>query len=187
MKKRLSYIADLQSGIFLKPGLEGDTLYLQGRHFNKDGFFDAATLPELKLTQISSRQLLHNGDVLFAAKGQHNYAVVYNTAMGDAVASSIFIVIRLRDKSSILPHYLAWFLSQRTVLNVLLKDVKRSTIPSINMQQLHMLEINIPALKKQELVINLDQLLKKERKLTSQINTLKSNFVHQRLLKATTY
>ena len=91
--------------MYSQPDILADTLYLQANYFDRNGVLDKAIRPDIKLTEKSSKHLLQNGDVLFAAKGLNNYALVYNEKMGRAVASSSFIVILIEEgfTSSVLP------------------------------------------------------------------------------------
>ncbi len=84
-----------------------DTLYLQTNYFDEDLCFNQSVKPYLQLTDKHSRHLLQEGDLLFAAKGFNNFAVEYRSSIGQAVAASSFIVIRL-TVDNILPEYLAW-------------------------------------------------------------------------------
>ena len=122
MVKKLSNIVNFQSGIYEKPEPSADTLYLQAVHFDKTGRFDNNVFPQLKLNSKIERHLLQDNDLLFAAKGLNNFAVVYHTSIGKAVASSSFIVLRLFEDSRkfILSEYLAWFISHDKKIKLIL-------------------------------------------------------------------
>src|SRR5882724_10297058 len=113
MIKKLSNIVNFQSGVYEKPAPDANTFYLQAVHFDRRGRFDSAVLPQLQLNNKLQKHLLQDTDLLFAAKGLNNFAVVYRSSMGKAVASSSFIVFRLSNEARkiISPDYLAWFIS----------------------------------------------------------------------------
>lgn len=188
MKTTLSHIAILSTGIYAQSDLLADTLYLQGNHFSETGTFDNSAKPHIKLTNKHEKHLLENGDILFVAKGFKNYAVVYHDSIGQAVASSSFIIIRImqQHKQKISSRYLAWYINNSKQIEVFHKQKASSTIPSISISQLSELEINIPDLQVQELVVNIRQLREKEKETIKKLEFLKDQLTQQTLLKAIT-
>lgn len=186
MKRLLKHIATLSTGIYAKPDILADTLYLQGNHFSEFGFFDSSVRPQLKLAENYEKHLLQNDDILFAAKGLNNFAVVYHNSIGQAVASSSFIVIRLsgRYKHEILPEYLAWYINNSKQVPIFHKLKATTTIPSISIAQLLELELNIPSKTIQKQVVNFQQLREKEKDITRRLELLKDQLTHETLLKA---
>lgn len=186
MKQLLKHIATLSTGIYATPDILADTLYLQGNHFSETGFFDTSVRPQLKLTNKYEKHLLQNDDILFAAKGLNNFAVVYHNSIGQAVASSSFIVIRLTGqyKQEVLPEYLVWYINNSKQIPVFHKIKATTTIPSISISQLSELEVNIPNKSTQELVVNFQQLREKERETIRRLEFLKDQLTQEILLKA---
>ena len=101
----LKEIATIQSGVFLKPDKFGNAVYLQLNNYDYNGNLADNLQPNIYITPKQSRHLLQTGDLLFAAKGNYNFAVVYNGKYINAVASSSFFL--LRCKHIILPEFLA--------------------------------------------------------------------------------
>jgi restriction endonuclease S subunit len=186
MVKKLSNIVNFQSGIYEKSEPNADTLYLQAVHFDRTGCFDKTVFPQLKLNSKIERHLLQDNDLLFAAKGINNFAVVYHTSIGRAVASSSFIVLRLFDKATqlILPEYLAWFISHDKKIKLMHGQQLGTTIPSINMKQLAELEINIPVMDVQDKIVQVQRLREQEQKLVEELETYKDKKIQLLLSKA---
>jgi restriction endonuclease S subunit len=184
MKEKLRNIANLLSGVYLTNDVQPDTYYLQGNHFNEDGLFDITVKPQILLTDKTRKYLLLNDDILFAAKGLNNYAVVYKNEMGSAVASSSFIIIRIdaNFRSKLSPQYLAWYLSNNKEL-ISFRLQTGTTIPSISIKFLLDLEIRIPEIEKQMLILNIQQLHNQEMKIMKQLATLKNRSIKDKLLK----
>lgn len=183
MKEKLRSIANLLSGVYLTTDVQPDTYYLQGNHFMDSGQFDATVKPQILLTDKTRKYLLQNDDILFAAKGLNNFAVVYKNEMGKAVASSSFIIIRINNGFSqkLSPQYLAWYLSNNKEL-ISFRQQTGTTIPSISIKFLLDLEIRIPEIEKQELILNIQHLHDQEMKIMKQIMTLKNRFIKDKLL-----
>ena len=184
MIESLKNIAILQSGLFAKPSISPDTFYLQAVHFNIFGQFNALLKPQIKITSKNKKHLLRNDDVLFAAKGVNNFGVVYKNEMGAAVASSSFIVIRLNEevRNLIVPYYLAWFLGNTPQIKELHQQQLGTTIPSISIKKLNELEISVPTIEKQKLIIGLKMLRIREKILARKIDILRDKEIKQLLL-----
>ncbi len=187
MKTNLSNITQFQSGIYEKPGIDADTLYLQAVHFTRSGLFDKKVEPQLKLNSKLERHLLKEGDLLFAAKGLNNFAVVYHLGIGKAVASSSFIIIKVKEeeRQNILPDYLAWFISHNKQIKLMREQQLGTTIPSISMKQLGELEIDIPPITVQEKIIAIHQLREKEKELTARVEEWKDRQIQMILSTVT--
>lgn len=187
LRIKLGGIVEFRSGFYSKPEIDADTFYLQAVHFNHSGEFDKTIKPQLKLNSKTAKHQLQEGDVLFAAKGLNNFAVVYKSSIGKAVASSSFIILRIREafKNKITPDYLAWVLSHDKQVKLLHAQQLGTTIPSINIAELGELSVSIPPLKRQEQIITVHRLREKEKEITLQLEECKDKQVQYFLSKAT--
>lgn len=186
MKRKLSQISQFQSGVYEKPAPNADVLYLQSVHFTRNGDFDPTVKPQIQLKGKLERHLLSEGDLLFTAKGINNFACIYHASIGKAVASSSFIVIKIRNevKDKVLPEYLAWFITHTKQIKLMHEQQLGTTIPSISMKQLGELEIDIPTIERQQKIIALHKLREEERKLIQQLEEWKDKQIQYLLSKA---
>lgn len=184
MKKHVSDIATIQTGIYAQTQTKGDVLYLQARDFNEHGIFNSKSRPELLIDDKTRKRLLQEGDVLFVAKGNKNSSYVYHQQIGPAVPSSSFLVLRITERSDpeLLPDFLVWYLNHPQTQTALKSKAKGSSIPSISVEDLAELEIYFPAVKFQQIIIDLDRLRAQERRLIRQIDALKEKHVQNKLL-----
>lgn len=187
MRTQLGHITNLSTGIYAKPDFSADTLYLQANHFSEMGFVNGSVKPLLQLSNKYEKHLLGDNDILFAAKGFNNFAVVYHKTIGQAVASSSFIIIRVVDqyKPLVLPEFLVWYLNNNKEVEIFHKAKAASTVPSISISQLSELSINIPDVKTQKQIITLQNLRMKEKHLISKIEELKDKQIQSLLLLKT--
>jgi restriction endonuclease S subunit len=184
LKNKLEHIAKLSSGIYIKPDLEGSIYYLQAKHVDANGNFDFSFEPEVKWDNKITKHLLHPGDVLLACKGSYNFAVHYKGIINNAIASSTFIVIRIADQDSLLPKFLCWYLNHPQT-QLFFKDQARGTdILSLTIGAIKEMDIFIPPVKKQKLILDLDRNRKKEKELKHRIETLREQQVQQQLLQS---
>lgn len=183
MKAELKQITNIQTGVFAKPIQKGEIVYLQAKHFDEGGELTETLYPDLELDSKIEKHLLKKGDILFAAKGSKNFAALYENDEMPAVASTSFFVVRLIDKN-VLPGYLTWFLNHPTTQSLLKRQAKGSSIASISKVVLSELEIPIPSIQKQELILQIFKLRNRERNLKHQIEKLRENEIQNLLINS---
>ncbi len=186
MKVKLKNIAQVQSGIFIKTDISGDVIYLQAKYFDEQGKVNTLLHPDLKLQGKIEKHLLHEGDLLFAAKGTKNFAVKYDGTIGLAVASSTFLVIRINSQYQmhVLPEFLQWFINLPVSLQTLKSGAIGTDLPSISKVVLENLEIYIPSIEKQSIIMKISELHNQEVALKRQLEYLRGIEIQQKLLKA---
>jgi len=183
LNQKLNNIAFLSSGIYAKPDVDGDIYYVQAKHFNKDGEFDFSTSPDLRLDGKIEKHLLKIGDVLLVAKGNNNLAVSYKGRV-KAVASSTFIVIRIKDQDQLLPEFLAWQLNHTQSQLYFKNKAKGSGIPAISIGSIEDMDLFIPSIQKQLTILNLTKLRIREKQIRQQLTILRDNYIQQQLLES---
>ncbi len=183
MKTTLKNIASIQTGVFAKPANNGDIVYLQARHFDENGLLAVELHPDLMADDISDKHILKTGDVLFAAKGTKNFAVAFEDHFPVSVASTSFFVIRLQNEI-VLPQYLAWYLNSPHSQQFLKNFARGTSIASISKAVLDELEIFIPDLKTQKLILKITQLRNSEKKLKQEIDILREKLIQQLIINA---
>ena len=183
MKRLIKNITNIQTGLFAKPTGVGELVYLQSKHFNEHGQMHSVLHPDLVAEGISEKHLLKDGDVLFAAKGSKNFAAVYENHNEPSVASTSFFVIRTADKK-VLPQYLAWFLNNHNSQTLLKGQAIGTSIPSISKHVLENLEITVPNIETQKVILQINKLRNKEKSLKQKIETLKEKQIQQQIINA---
>ncbi|MCO6497189.1 MAG: restriction endonuclease subunit S [Chitinophagaceae bacterium] len=183
METTIKHITTIQTGLFAKPTGKGEVVYLQSKHFDEFGQLTAVLYPDLKADNISEKHLLNTGDVLFAAKGTKNFAAVYESGNPPAVASTSFFVLKQTDEN-VLPEYLAWFLNHTQTQSLLKGKARGTSIPSITKSVLESLEIEIPPLEKQKLIIRLADLALQESELRVNILSQRKQLIEQQIINA---
>lgn len=187
VKAKLSEIVTITSGIYSKFGQLGNAIYLQANYFNESGQLDDNIRPNLVLNKQTEKHLLNEGDVLFAAKGAKNFAVSIKNKMGLCVASSTFLVLRIKNDSRIkvLPEYLVWFLNHPHNLLHLKAKAIGTGVPSISKKTLDDMEIILPPVITQETIVIIDNLRRREKELKAKIEKLREQQIQQLLYNLT--
>lgn len=181
MKTLIKHITNIQTGLFTKPSGIGELVYLQSKHFDEYGQLLAVLPPDLLAYGIAEKHFLKAGDVLFAAKGNKNFATVFEDHNEPSVASTSFFVIRPTDKK-VMSQYLAWFLNNHSTQALLKGQAIGTSIPSISKQVLENLEITVPNIEIQKVILQINKLRNKEKSLKQKIETLKEKKIQQIIL-----
>jgi restriction endonuclease S subunit len=183
LKKPLGDVAVIQSGIYAQPDVSGNVIYLQAKYFQENRYLDERVRPDLKLDSSVEKHLLREGDILFAAKGGNNFAVVIRNKMGPCVASSTFMVLKVDQHNPvILPDFLAWQLNHPKIQVKLKALAIGSNLLSISKAALEKVIIDIPPLSIQSTILAINELREREKQLKNQIEALREQQMFQLLL-----
>ena len=180
---QLKDIATIQTGVYIKPSPNSDTLYLQLSDFDKDGNFIDRIVSYVSIPEKNNKHLLSSKDLLFAAKGYKNICIITPETNKACVASPSFIVIRIKNKEKILPEYVAWYLNSPIIQNLLANNALGTAIKSITKNVLEDLEIPIPSIERQKAYIELDQLQKQEQNLYKAIAEKHKQILEYKMIK----
>lgn len=162
----------MQSGIYLKTDPEGEISYLQVKDILSGDEIDYDRLAAVRREEVESRHFLRANDLLFAAKGASNFCFLYDGGEKGVVASSSFIVIRIKSKE-VLPEFLCCFLNSPSVLGQLKDSSVGTGIQVISQSVLGKLEVALPPVEVQQLLVEIDCLRKEGERIQEQINELK--------------
>lgn len=181
--QKLEKLTEIRTGFFTKPEANGKVVCYHAKHFDESGKLTTTPYPDIALQSVSEKHLLQNGDVLFAAKGDKNFATVINIAQYAAVASTSFFVIHLTT-DAVLPEYLAWFLNHHTTQAFLKSKARGTAIASIRKSDLVELEMPVPSLDKQRHILQIAELATKEIKLRNEVQQLRTQLIDQQILNS---
>ena len=126
------------------------------------------TLVQIKGDKIKDKYHLQKEDILFIAKGANNYALVYDLDLPVAMAASAFFVIRI-NKEIANAYFVAWYINQRKVQQYLKENMAGTYIPNVNISTVKEMKIRIPSLEEQNRIAKLNQLMKREQEIISDV------------------
>lgn len=182
---KLCQLADLRSGYSFRSSLEsqpaGPVAVLQMKDISAFGelSLDAATrihVPD------AANHALKPGDVILKARGNVNSAAVVPGVQAETVAAAPLVVIRLRS-DAVNPAYLQWFLNHPTTQARLTAAATGSYIPTVGKQALEELEIDLPPVEQQALIVQLAELATAEQALLARIASRRKDVVDQVLTR----
>jgi restriction endonuclease S subunit len=166
-KVTLKDIAIMQSGIYMKTDSQGEVRYLQVKDVNSEN--------KLDYTQIAT--VINTG----INKGGSNYCIQYEGTERSTIASSSFIIIR-PVISNILPEFLCCFLNTSSILGMLKNAAVGTGIQVIPQSVMGEIQLDIPSIEVQRLVVEMDRLRKEGECIRSEIDILKQSLQDQLLM-----
>ncbi len=176
MKIKLGDITQIKTGVYLRPSIAPNANYIQVNDFKKTEF-----TPTVATTEKNKQHILQNNDILLAAKGEKNFAVVNHQGEHPSYASPSFIIIRTLDTERVLPQYINWHLNLPSSIAKLQSNAVGSAIPSITKQMIEDFEIDLPPIKVQEMVVSLALLQEKMETLTVEIAKKQKQLIDYKL------
>lgn len=191
MKQRIKDIADIQIGYQFreKPDMASDSThqFIQAKDIDRsnDHSLDVSTLYHVTPKRNAGKYKVNNGDVIFLSKGRRNYATLVEGLQRNikTIVAGYFFILRLKT-DGILPKYLAWAINQPPAQNYLQTVSRGSGMPFIPKDAFASLEIDIPAIKTQELILKLHELSLRERALLKRLEQKRNELIRGICLEA---
>ena len=185
MKHQLKNLTSLHSGYTFRKKLvgdpNGDTHVIQFRDAENFERINPATPLKIDGSGMPKQHFLTNRDVIFLAKGQYNYAIPYLNEFSKAVATSTFVVLRLKNEH-LNPAYLAWYLNQPPAQNFLKTRTAGTYVQNITKKDLGELEIPVPNPEMQNSIVTIHNLQRKYDKLSEELRDKQQKITQQQLL-----
>jgi len=187
MKAPLGDISEIQVGYQSREGIrahpDGSHFLLQARDFTNLHRVDWSNLTRFTPAGSTTRSEIRQGDVLFLAKGQDNFAYSVTRSVNHVLAANSFYILR-PNKTTILPDYLAWWLNQAPAQEYIQLNRSGSSLPFLSVSALSHLEISVPDFEMQRKISELELLRKKEADLLGLYLSKKSTLIQSICLNA---
>lgn len=169
----LAKLASVQAGYAFRgkiPELsDGNALAVQIKDLTADGDISWQNVIRTNIDVLKPKDLLVAGDVIFAARGQRNFAAVVTANQMPVVCAPHYFVIRVKDNSYLLPEFLAWQLNQPDAQRYFAKSAEGSLQVSIRRSILESTHLVIPDIKTQQLLVALNAKAKREKQVLNQL------------------
>lgn len=160
--KRMSALADVQCGLVLnrREAKVTETAYRRYKRLNlrslqEDGHLNVNELDDFNSMKCLDEQFLtHPNDIIIRLFAPLAPILIKGTEAGFVIPSQL-AVVRIKEDAPILPGYLRWYLSSRTVSDKLLLTEDSCVQRSIKIGVLSVLQIPLPPIGKQKLIIQI--------------------------------
>lgn len=149
----------------LSPLSEGGVPAIQLRDVCSEGEAFGGGFQRYDLADLSDRYFVRGGEVIFRSRGEPNTATVVREGLVEPAAVIVPLIIMRPDEKRILPEYLAWAINQPETQRRLDSEAQGTSLRMIPMAVLERLDIAVPDLQTQRIIVNLDALAKREGRL----------------------
>ncbi len=172
--RKLQDLATIQSGHqfrgAIKPVEGGDTYVVQMSAVEPDVPVPWSALAAVDLPKGSRPRLLEDGDVLFAARGHTNFAVLCEgIPKGQRVVTSPhFFIIRLQD-NNLDPAFLTWQLNLNPIQSHLSVIAAGGTQRAVPIRELKTIKVTVPPLDRQRQILDLHEEVLREKTLLNSL------------------
>lgn len=160
----------------IKSGFQGKTeegnkyKIIKLKDVSKDGIIDYNNLESFDSEREPKKFLLEKGDVILKARSAENTAVAIDKDLENVVASSQYMILKIKDKEKVNPLYLELYLNSEYTQAILKRNSEGSVLPIIKLNILKDdLPIKIVPMEIQEKLIEVYSLVKQEKKYMQEI------------------
>ncbi|MFZ1984344.1 MAG: hypothetical protein WAU91_08005 [Desulfatitalea sp.] len=127
---------------------------------------------------------LEKGDLLFMARGAHNFTVQIEAIPQPALAAACFFIVRI-STPAVLPGYLGWYLNQAPVAQYLVQHSGRGVhMPVVRRAVLEDIDVPIPTMAVQTIIADMNALMFRELDLLQQLGRKRRELLTAACLRA---
>jgi hypothetical protein len=186
VKVVLKDIASIQMGYSFRTRLEsmdsGNVAVIQMKDLSDNNRVDCSTLTCIEMDNPKEHHLLKPGDLIFRSRGLSSTSAILLDDPGTAVVAAPLLRIRITDQG-ILPEYLNWFISQAPAQAYLTSHAKGTAQKMISKESLDGLEVDVPSLERQKVIVALASLGEKEQQLMKKLAERRHQFISTHLIR----
>ncbi len=184
MHKKLNKISNINSGYTFRKTIEkddnGDIYLLQARNIilNED-ISNVDDFLKINSTSIRNPYFLEYNDIVVVSKGfgmSSFRSAIFVSNEKNVIAPSSVLIIRISD-ITVLPKYVSLYLNSLDGQKAISKIVTGSHIQNILVRNLLDLEIPIPSVNEQKLIIDLSENLQRQEKLLNKKLNIQKNIL----------
>jgi hypothetical protein len=185
MKIKLIKIASIQSGYSFRTRLEsmetGSVAVIQMKDLTNANRVCCDELVKVDMDTPKEHHLVRSGDLIFRSRGLTSNSALLVDDPGDAVLAAPLLRISVTS-DSILPEYLNWYISQHPAQSYLTSCSEGTALKMISKQSLENLEIFVPSIARQRLVIEMASLAAEEQRIMKSLAEKRHHFISATLL-----
>lgn len=188
MKALLKDIASIQMGYSFRSRLQatdsGSVAVIQMKDLTDENTVDCNNLTLTDISKFNENHYVKKGDLIFRSRGLSATSAIVVDDPGIAVLSSPLFKIRL-TRPDVLPEYLNWFISQLPAQIYLASHAKGTTQQMISKEALEQLEVLLPPLEKQKVIVALAALAEEEQRIMKQLAIKRKQYISAILIRET--
>lgn len=186
MKRELQKIAEVQTGYSFRSRLEatddGAVAVIQMKDLTDDNRVDCSRLTLVAMEPPKSHHQARPGDLIFRSRGLTATSAILRDYPGVAVVAAPLLRIRV-DELAVLPEYLNWFIRQTPAQSFLASRVGGTAQKMITKDTLEHLEVFLPPLESQQIIVKLARLAEEEQWIMKKLAERRGQYIAATLLQ----
>lgn len=186
MRSVLRDIASVQSGYSFRSRLEsldsGTVAVIQMKDLTGNNRVNCDELAKLDMEIPREHHLVRSGDLIFRSRGLTSNSALLEDNLGNAVLAAPLLRIRITN-DCVIPAYLNWFISQRPAQVYLASCSEGTSLKMISKLSLENLEVVVPSLHQQQMIVELASLAEEELRITKLLAEKRIQYITATLLQ----
>lgn len=187
MSVALVDIAEVRMGYSFRSRLEtdagGDVAVIQMKDIDDANLLHPEGLARVQMPDLKDRHLVQEGDLLFRSRGVTNSAALVGGGLGCAVLAAPMLLIRPKTEV-VEPAYLQWFINHPATQAVLAGQAAGTAVKMIGKRVLDDLQVVLPPLEKQRLIVEVARLASREVALLEELRGRRKALLEGILLRS---
>jgi restriction endonuclease S subunit len=186
---KLKDISDIHSGYItrgkIQASVNGSHYLLQAKDVD-GGKLSYRTDDLIRFHAALSRtdRCLESGDLIFMARGAHNFTIQLGDLPEPALAAACFFIVRTCHPR-VFPGYLCWYLNQVPVERYLVQHSGRGVhMPVVRRAVLENIQVPLPSMDTQRKIAEMNALLLREMDLLQQLGRKRKELIAAACLQA---
>lgn len=172
VQKTLKEVATISAGHPIREAVRdmpsGEIAVVQIKNIDAETGVDWPAVSRTRLEGRRAPDWLRAGDVLFSARGQRNVAVCVDQPPARAVCSPHFFLVRVKS-NAVLPEFVAWQMNLPNAQQYFAQSATGSYIKGIRRAVLEDLELQVPTLERQQLLVRLAKAVHREKQILERL------------------
>jgi hypothetical protein len=185
MKVILKNIADVRAGYSFRTRLEametGSVAVIQMKDLTSANQVCCDELVKVDMETPKEHHLVRPGDLIFRSRGLTSNSALLVDDPGFAVLAAPLLRIRVTS-TTVLPEYLNWYISQLPAQSYLTSCSEGTALKMISKQSLEKLEVFVPSIARQRLVVEMASLAAEEQRLMKLLTEKRNHYISATLL-----
>lgn len=186
MKALLKDIATVQMGYSFRSRLEskdsGAVAVIQMKDLTDENIVNCQSLSYVDMAKFNENHYAKKGDLIFRTRSLTSTSAILSDDPGLAVVSAPLLKIRVTSPS-VMPAYLNWFISQLPAQVFLTSQARGTTQKMISKETLEILEIDVPPLEKQKIIVELAGLAEEEQRIIIKLALKRKQYISATLIR----
>ena len=186
MKFYLKDIADIQTGFSFRERLEfspsGNVSIIQMRDISESNEIDTAKLIRTNILNSYNKFQIKANDLIFCPRGLMYTITLVPQTLNATILTAPLILIRMKQKD-ILPAYIQWFINQPFTQKYFTSRAEGTAVKLLSKSALAEVEIIVPNLSKQQLIIDIANLYTNEQQLLKLLAAKRKSYYKKLLMQ----